>query len=326
MTLAGIRLAAVIALSTLAAPLAGEAQQGTKNYRIGYLAAAGPRDVDETFRRALRELGYAEDQNIKIETRFAEGDATRLWEAAVELVRLNVDIIVSRGPQATRAAKEATPRIPIVMASDTDPVGMGFAASLARPGGNITGLTDLAPELAGKRLELLKEMLPTITRVAILWNPTEPGVRVSLRETETAARTLGIQIVSLEIRAQKDLKSAMEKAKRGRAQALIVLVDPITSLGRTTVLKLADEYRIPTMYSSERSVAIGGLLGYGPSAHDLFRRAAVYVAKILQGAKPADLPIEQPTKYDLVINMKAAQALALRIPPSLLARADRVIQ
>ena len=326
MTLAVIRLAAVIALGTLVAPLAGETQQRTKNYRIGYLSAAGPRDVDETFRRALRELGYTEGQDITIETRFAEGDATRLREAAVELARLNVDIIVSRGPQATRAAKEATSRIPIVMASDTDPVGMGFVASLARPGGNLTGLTNVAPELAAKRLELLKEMLPTVTRVAMLWNPTEPGVGVSVRQTETAARTLGIQIVSLEIRAQKDLKSALEEAKRGRTQAIIILTVPITSLDRTTLVTVADEYRIPTMYSDDLAVALGGLLGYGPSAHDLFRRAAIYVDRILKGAKPADLPVEQPTKFELVINLKTAKALGLTIPPSLLARADRVIQ
>jgi putative ABC transport system substrate-binding protein len=325
-TLTVIRLATAIALSALVAPLPGEAQQWTKSYRIGYLSAAAPLATDETFRRALRELGYTEGQNITIETRFAGGDATRLREAAVELVRLNVDIIVSRGPSATRAAKEATSRIPIVMVFDSDPVGMGFVASLARPGGNITGLTSMTPELDGKRLQLLKEMLPRLTRVAVLWNPTEPGVRVSLRETETAGRTLGIQIVSLEIHAHKDLKSAIEGAKRGRTEALIVLRDPITSLGRTTLVKLADEYRIPTMYSDERFVAIGGLLSYGPSRYDSYRRAAVYVDKILKGAKPADLPVEQPTKFELVVNLKTAKALGLTIPPVLLLRADQVIE
>ena len=326
MTLTVIRLATAIALSPLVAPLAIEAQQPTKSYRIGFLSAAAPLATDEAFRRGLSELGYTEGQNITVETRFSGGDATRLRDAAAELVRLNVDVIVSRGPTATRAAKEATSRIPIVMAFDSDPVGMGFVASLARPGGNITGLTSMAPELAGKRLELLKEMLPPLTRVAILWNPAEPGVRVSLRESETAARTLGIHIVSLEIHAPKDLKSAIVGAKRERTEALIVLRDPITSLGQTTLVKLAEEYRIPAMYPAGRFVAIGGLLAYGPSADDSYRRAAVYVDKILKGAKPADLPVERPTKFDLVINMKTAKALALTIPPSLLVRADRVIE
>jgi putative tryptophan/tyrosine transport system substrate-binding protein len=325
-TLGAIRLAIAIALSAMVAPLAGEAQQGTKSYRIGYLSAADRLGVDEPFHRALRELGYTDGQNITIENRFAGGDAERLREAAFELVRLNVDIIVTRGPQATRAVKVATSRIPVVMAFDSDPVGMGFVANLARPGGNITGLSTLAPELDGKRLELLKEMLPPLRRVAILWNPAQPGVRVSLRETESAARTLGIQVVSLEIHAQSDLKSAVEGAKHGRAEALIVLRDPVTSLARTTMVRLAAEYRLPTMYWDEQFVAVGGLLAYGPSAYDLYRRAAVYVDKILKGAKPADLPVEQPTKFDLVINMKTAKALALTIPPSLLARADRVIQ
>jgi putative ABC transport system substrate-binding protein len=242
------------------------------------------------------------------------------------LAHLNLNIIVTRGPQATRAAKEATSRIPIVMAFDSDPVGMGFVASLARPGGNITGLTSPSPELDGKRLELLKEMLPRLTRVAILWNPIEPGVRLSLRETETAARTLGILIVSVEIHAQKDLQSAVEGAKRGRTEALIVLRDPITSLARTALVKLADEYRMPTMYWDGQFVTIGGLLAYGPSAGDLSRRAALYVDKILKGAKPADVPVEQPTKFRLVINLKTAKTLGLTIPSSLLLRADQVIE
>jgi putative ABC transport system substrate-binding protein len=316
----------VLILSLALAPLAAGAQQAAKSYRVGYLSASVPLAVDETFRQAVRELGYTEGRNITIEPRFARGDATRLRDAAVELVHLNVNIIVTRGPQATRAAKEATSRIPIVMAFDSDPVGMGFVASLARPGGNITGLTSVSPELDGKRLELLKEMLPRLTRVAILWNPIEPGVRLSLRETETAARTLGIQIVSVEMHAQKDLQSAVERAKRERTGALIVLRDPITSLARTTLVKLADESRMPTMYWDQQFVAIGGLLAYGPSADDLIRRAALYVDKILKGTQPVDLPVEQPTKFDLVINLKTAKALGLTIPQSILLRADQVIE
>jgi putative tryptophan/tyrosine transport system substrate-binding protein len=284
------RLTTIVAVLFFAAPLAAEAQQGTKSYRIGYLSAGAPLAVDETFRRALRELGYTESQNITIDTRFARGDATRLRQAAAELVALNVNVIVTRGPLATMAAKAGTSRLPIVMAADSDPVGMGFVASLGRPAGNITGLTTLSPELDGKRLELLKEMLPVLTRVAVFWNPAEPGLRASLREIETAARTLGPQLASSEIHAHADLKAAVEGAKRGRAEALIILRDPIMSLARTTLVKLAAEYRIPTMYPDETFVTIGGLLAYGPSAHDLHRRAAIYVDKILKGAKVADLP------------------------------------
>src|SRR5882672_10243140 len=303
-------------LGLLAAPFAAEAQPVGKLSVVGYLVAGAPRPVDETFRQAMRELGYLEGRNVTIESRFSRGDAARLREAAVALVHLNVDVIVTRGPAATRAAKEATSRIPIVMAFDADPVGQGFVQSLRHPAGNITGLTTLSPELEGKRLQLLKEMLPALTRVAIVWNPSEPGINSARREAEAAGRTLGIQIAAFEIHAQKDLKSAIEGAKRGGAQALIALDDPITSVGRPMLLKLAEEYRMPMMFSSTRSLVTEGLVAYGPSAEDSFRRAAIFVDKILKGAKPADLPIEQPTKFELVINMKTAKALGIPIPQS----------
>ncbi len=316
-----------LAFGIFAAPLTAEAQQKARIYRVGYLSLApGPFSRSEAFRKGLHELGYNEGQNITIEYRFAAGDVERLRKAALELVRINVDVIVTGGPTTTRIAREATSKIPIVITNDGDPVGMGFVASLARPGGNVTGVTNESRELHGKRLELLKETVPRLARVAILWNPTEVGSQLSLRDIQSAAATLGIQVQSVEVRAPNDLKAGLEAAKRGRADAIMVLPDRLTTFNRPQIVKLADEYRIPAIYWDKRFVQAGGLLAYGPNDGDLQRRAAVYVDKILKGAKPADLPVEQPTTFELAINLKTARALGLTIPRSVLIRAGEVIQ
>jgi len=261
-----------------------------------------------------------------MEYRWADGQADRARSAAADLVRSKLDVIVTGGPQATRVAREATTTIPVVMAVDYDPVGAGFVTSLARPGGNITGLSAINPELSGKRLELLKAALPRLSRVAVLWNPTEPNADVYVRETRVAARALGIQMQSLEIRALSDIESALRSATKEHANALAVLTDPVTLYHRSELASLASKHHLPAIYSDKLFVEAGGFMSYGANDRELHRRAALFVDKILKGAKPGELPVEQPTTYELVINARTASVLGLTIPPSLLGRADEVIQ
>jgi putative ABC transport system substrate-binding protein len=312
---------------TLAATRAVNAQQLGRIARIGLLGGLYS-DSDpfiEAFKQGLRELGYVEGQNIKIEYRLAEGKTERLPSLAADLVRLKVDVIVA-GSQGAVAAKQATTAIPIVMPIITDPVRLGLVASLARPGGNVTGLATQNEELPGKWLQLVKETLPKASRVAVLFHPTYDG-GVQLRASEVAARALGILLQTLKVEGPDDFTTAFAEVQKNRAEALIVSSSPLFYLHRARLVEFAAKYRLPAMYhQSEFVVAFGGLMSYAPDFRDLFRRAAIYVDKILRGAKPADLPVEQPTKFELVINLKTAKTLGLSIPPSLLARADQVIE
>jgi putative ABC transport system substrate-binding protein len=304
-----------------------EAQQPNTVPRIGYLTAASRSTISariEAFRQGMRELGYVEDKNIVIEWRFGERKEDRLPALAAELVRLKIDVIVTGGPISTRRAKEATVSIPIVMAQDTDPVASGFVASLARPGGNITGLATLAPEISGKRLELLKEVILKLSRVAFFGNSTAPANAQSLKETELAAGALGVQLQYSDIRDPKDIEAALRAASKGRADAVLVLNFPGT-ISRV-IPDLAVKNRLPAIYYNSTIVDNGGLMSYGASITDLDRRAATYVDKILKGAKPADLPVEQPMKFEFIINLKAAKQIGLTIPPNVLVRADKVIR
>lgn len=320
----------LIAFGALAAPVASFAQQAKKVPRIGYLGGISPSANSariDSFREGLRELGYVEGKNIVIEWRHAEGKIDRLPALAAELVRLKVDIIVTGGPPATRSAKEATVTIPIVMTQDTDPVGNGFVASLARPGGNITGLATLAPELSGKRLELLKEVVPRLSRVAVFGTSTTPGNAQSLREVELAAGAFGVKLQYLDVLSPKDIETAFRAASKGRADAVLMLVGgTIVAAHRTQIVDRAVKSRLPVIYSGRALVEAGGLMTYGVNLNDLDRRAATYVDKILKGRKPADLPVEQPTTFEFIINLKAAKQIGLTIPPNVLARADKVIQ
>jgi putative ABC transport system substrate-binding protein len=277
-------------------------------------------------RAKLAELGYVEGQSIRFEYRGAYGHVDRLPSLAEELVHLNVDVIVAVATPEVQAAHQATRKIPIVMVAVVDPVATGFVASLARPGGNITGLSLLSAELSGKRLELLKEVVPGVSRVAVLWNPTNPSNALQIGATKVAAQALGVQLQPLEVRGPQDLESAFQAATRGRAGALIALDDPVLGSHRTRIVALAAKIRLPAMYGLTGYAKAGGLMTYGPNIPDLFRQAAVFVGKILKGAKPADLPVEQPTKFELVINLKTAKALGLKIPDSMLVQADEVIQ
>ena len=304
-----------------------EAQQPKKIYRIGYLSQRSANETrDEAFRQGLHEVGYSEGQNIVIEVRSADGKLDRLPALASELVRLKVDIIVSTSGAVTSAAKQATSAIPIVMTNDADPVANRLVASLSHPGGNITGLSNLAPELYGKRLELVKETLPKISRVGLLWNPSFPWQHWALKETQASARTLGLQIQSLEARSADDLDGIFETAIRDRIGALSVGQVPPMTTNRKRIVELAAKRRLPGIYADREWPEGGGLISYGPNITELHRRAATYVDKILKGAKPADLPVEQPTKFELVINLKAAKQIGLTIPPNVLLRADKVIR
>ena len=306
-----------------------EAQQPKKVSRIAYLAAS-PASANasrlEAFRQGLREFGYVEGENIVIEDRYADGKFDRLPALAAELVRLKVDVIITAGPPVTRAVKEATATIPVVMAQDGDPVGNGFVASLARPGGNITGMSQLAPEISGKQLELLKETVPQLSRVAILGISTRPGNAQALKEIELAARTFGVRLQYLDVRGPKDIETAFREARKERAGAVLVLQGPVFTSQRTQVADLAAKTRLPAIYPQTEYAEAGGLMCYGVNTTDLFRRAAYHVDKILKGAKPVDLPVEQPKKFEFVINLKAAKQIGLTIPPNVLARADRVIR
>jgi putative ABC transport system substrate-binding protein len=305
------------------------AQQPTKIPRIIYLSGSPlPANAGriEAFRQGLRDLGYVEGKNIVIELRFGEGKLDRLPALAAELVRLKVDIIVSAGPAVTRAAKEATVTIPIVMTNEVDPVGTGFVASLARPGGNITGLSTLAPELSGKQLEILKETVPRLSRMAVLETSTDPGNAQSLKELELAAGALKVKLQYLDVLDPKDIEPAFRGASKGRADAVLVLLNPITGAHRTQIVDLAVKNRLPAIYPNSPYVDAGGLMTYSTSITDLDRRAATYVDKILKGRTPADLPVEQPMKFEFIINLKAAKQIGLTIPPNVLVRADRVIR
>jgi len=319
----------VIAFVLMVAVAVAEAQQPARVLRIGFLAVTSPSTISariEAFRQGLREFGYVEGKNIVIEYRYAEGKLDRLPALAAELMHLKVNIIVTASSTPTRATKEVTTTIPIVMANDTDPVDNGFVASLARPGGNITGLTSLAPELSGKRVELLKEIIPKLSRVAVMGTSTNPGNARALKETELAAGAFGVKLQYLDVLSPKDVETAFRAATKGRADAVLLLGSPFFLSHRTQVADLAVNSRLPAISNLTEFVEAGGLITYGVSQHDLFRRAATYVDKILKGAKPANLPVEQPTKFELVINLKAAKQIGLTIPPNVLARADRVIK
>jgi putative ABC transport system substrate-binding protein len=315
----------------LAAPLAAEAQQAAKVARIGYLAGnlAGGPHVTEAFRQGLRDLGYVEGRNVVIEYRDAEGKFERLPALAAELVALKVDVIVAANNLAALAAKHATRTLPIVFAAVGDPVGSGLVTSLARPGGNVTGLSMLAQELVGKRLELLTQAVPGVSRVAVLWQPGAVPERTDkdiLKRADVAARALGVRCHFVEARGPEDFDRAFSDMTRARADALTVLPSTMFGNERTRLVDLAAKNRLPAVYQSREFVDAGGLMAYGPNFADLFRRAATYVDRILKGTKAGDLPVEQPTKFELVINLKTATALGLTIPPSLLGRADQVIQ
>ncbi len=324
-----VDLSWLLAFFCLISPLRVEAQQSTKIPRIGVLGATDPSTNSariEAFRQGLRELGYIEGKNIVIEYRWAEGKSERLPDLAAELVRLKVDIIITAGPAVTRPAKGATSTIPIVLAFDNDPVGSGFVSSLARPGGNITGLSALLPELSGKRLEILKEVIPKATQMVVLGTSTQPGTTQASKEIEIAARAFGVKHQFQDIIGPKDIESAFRAARKGRADAALVLSSAVVFSHRTQFAALAVKNRLPVIFPQSEFVEDGGLMSYAPNYPDLFHRAATYVDKILKGAKPADLPVEQPTKFEFVVNLKAAKAIGLTIPPNVLVRADRVIR
>jgi len=305
------------------------AQQHRKIPHVGYLTISSLSSNvarNEAFRRGMRELGYVEGKNIVIEWRSGDGKVEQQSELVAEVVRHKVDVIVTSGPTMTRAAKQATATIPIVMAFDPDPVGNGFIAGLARPGGNITGLSALSPELSGKQLELLKEIVPRLSRVAVLGTSAEPGNAQTLREIELAAGAFGVKLQYLEIADPRDIEPAFQAANKERAGAMLVLQTPVFNPKRKQIAELALQNRLPTIYPQSEWVDDGGLMSHGVSFPALYHRAATYVDKILKGAKPADLPVEQPTKFELVINLRAAKQIGLTIPPNVLARADRVIR
>jgi putative ABC transport system substrate-binding protein len=306
-----------------------QAQQPKKIPRIGFLGATAPSAVSarvEAFRQGLRELGYVEGKNILIEWRFAEGKPDRLHELAAEFMRLKVDVIVTAGPSATRAAKTATSTIPIVMGFDFDPVANGLVASLAHPGGNITGLSTLAPEISGKQLELLKEVIPRLSHVAVLSTSTTLGTVQALKETTLAADAFKVKLQYLDVLDLKDIETEFRAATKGRAEAVIFLVSAILNSQRSQVVELAVKSRFPAIYPFVEFVEAGGLMTYGVNYSDLYRRAATYVDKILKGRKPADLPVEQPMKFEFIVNLKAAKQIGLTIPPNVLVRADKVIR
>jgi putative ABC transport system substrate-binding protein len=315
----------------LAAPLAAEAQQAGKVYRIGLLQIERRERLVpflKAFEEGLRELGYVEGRDFVTEYRFAERQRERLPDLAAELVRLKVDVIVTGTDPGTMVGRQATTTIPIVMALGVDPVGAGLIASLRRPGGNVTGLLfAVGPEILGKRMEHLKEVVPGMSRVACFWNPDFPRYVALWEATEDAARRLGVTLLPVEVREPREIEGAFARITRERAQALVVIADALAlSTVRPEIPALAAKNRLPASYASREAVDAGGLMSYGTSMPDLFRRAAGYVDKILKGAKPGDLPVEQPTKFELVINLKTAKALGLTIPQSLLMRADQVIE
>ena len=326
MSAVALILALALALGVLTAPLPAHAQQPGKVYRVGVLwpgaSPPGPPRM-EWFRQSLRESGYVEGQNLAIDLRYAKGDVKRLPELAAELIHANADVIATFGDATTRVVQQTTTTTPIVALSD-DLLEAGLVASLARPGGNTTGVSIIAPELSAKRLELLKQMLPKVSRVAALWDPATGPSQV--RAIEAVARSLAVQLQVLEVRGPNDLDGALQAAKKGRAGALHVLGSPILASLSKPIIDLAAKHRLPAIYQWRESAEAGGLISYGPTLREMWQRTALVVGKILKGAKPADLPIEQPTKFELVINFKTAKALGLTIPQSVLARADQVIE
>jgi putative tryptophan/tyrosine transport system substrate-binding protein len=307
-------------------PLAARAQQPERIRRIGLLSPGQTDRIGALIIEALRQLEWIEGKNVSFEIRYADNDADRLTQIAAELVRLNVDVIVARGTLGPLAAKRATATIPIVMMSSGDPLVSGLVASLARPGGNITGMSLMAPDLGGKRLEILKDMLPPLSHVAILWNAANPYAARVYRETESAARKLGVEVHSVEVRTGGDFGGALEAALRQHPGALVTVEDPLTMNYRNLIAEFAAKNRLPTIYGLREYVDAGGLMSYGASLPEQVRRAAGYVDKILKGASPSDLPVEQPTKFELVINLKTAKALGLNVPNTLIGRADEVIE
>jgi putative tryptophan/tyrosine transport system substrate-binding protein len=302
-----------------------DAQQPTKIPRIGYLTG-GDSSPNEAFMQGLRDLGYFEGKNIVIEVRNADGTMDRLPDLAAELVRLKVDVIVAVGGQTTLPAKYATSTIPIVFTLVSDPVGAGLVTSLARPGGNLTGLSSVSTDLSGKRLELLKETIPKVSRVAVLYDPTDRSKIAEVKEIKNDARSLGVQLQALEVQRLDDFENAFKTASRAKAGAILVLPTSVLNTNRKRIADLATKNRLPTMLATSQHMDAGALMSYGPDYADLYRRAAVYVDKILKGAKPADLPVEQPKKFEFIINLKAAKQIGLTIPPNVLARADKVIR
>jgi putative ABC transport system substrate-binding protein len=322
--LVGFALAIETRAQQPAAPLRAAAQPGATMRQVGYLSP-GPGYPFEAFRDGLQELGYVEGSNITIERRSAEGRPERLQALAADLVQLHVDVIVTATTAATQAAQRATTTIPIVFALADEPVELGLIASVAKPGGNITGLTGLMAELTAKRLELLKELSPRVKRVAVLWGPYPFSAPV-LKEVESAGRTLGLTLHEIEVREPTELDSAFARMTAWRAEALLVLPHPMFVAQRTHLAELAAKHRLPSTYHLKEFVEVGGLMSYAPDMADMSRRAAGYVDKILKGAKPGELPVEQPTKFELAINLKTAKALGLKVPQSLLLQADKLIR
>src|SRR5262245_9532589 len=319
----------VLCTLLLALYLPVEAQQSKKVPRVGILIADSASTSTarvEAFRQGLRDLGYVEGSNITSEYRFAEGVNDRFPNLAAELVQLKVDVIIALGTPATQAAKNATQTIPIVMLNVTDPTGTGLVSSLARPGGNVTGLSNVFEAVGGKQLELLKEAFPSIQRVVVLWDSANAGNVAWFGEMKVAAPALRITLQPLEVQGPDDFERALSAIKAARTTALSVLVNALTNIYRSRIVDFAARRRMPAMYSDRVFVEVGGLMSYGPNAADLFRRAAIYVDKILKGTKPADLPVEQPMKFELVINLKTMKQIGLTIPPNVLARADKVIR
>jgi ABC-type uncharacterized transport system substrate-binding protein len=327
--MSGFGLVIVLALALLLQPRGSEAQTPTKTYRIGLLevvsAAANGQNL-VAFRQGLKELGYVEGQNFVLEYRSADGQAERFPDLARELVRLNVEVIVTRGTPSALAAKRATRTIPIVMASSGDPVATGIVASLARPGGNVTGLSAVATEIQGKQLEVLREMAPQIARVGFLFNMSNPVLQAQWKEAQLAARSVGLQALLLDVRAVRDLEPAFRAAAEQRTGAVIVGVDALTQAHRSQIIEALSRRHLPSISREREFVDAGGLMSYGVHYADLYRRAAAYVDKIFKGARPADLPVEAPTRFELVINLRTAKALGLTIPQSVLVRADEIIQ
>ena len=318
------------AFGVFSVPLASGAQPATKVYRIGLLGGSSPTEpggrVWEAFFQAMRELGYVEGQNILVEGRWYGNQPERLPSLAADLVRVKVEVIVAGTAPAPDVAQRTTSTIPIVMASHPDPVGSGLAISLAKPGKNVTGLSTLSPQLVGKQLQLLKDIVPANARAAVLWNPMVASQRLTLKEAEVAARSLGMQLQFVEARVPGDFARAFSDMTRARAGGVLVLGGSVFFAARSQIAELAAWSRLPAIYSVREFVEAGGLMAYGSSLRESWRRAATYVDKILKGAKPGDLPIEQPTKFELAINLTAAKALELTIPPSVLAQADQIIQ
>jgi putative ABC transport system substrate-binding protein len=316
-------LAVIFALCSLA-----KAQQPVKVPKIGWLAVrpASAASVIDSFQREFGKLGYVEGKNIVFEYRYAEGKLDRLPALVDELIRLKVDVLLTPTTPGALAAKSATRTIPIVFLDVTDPVGAGLVDSLARPGGNITGLSDIAAVLAGKRLELLKEVIPKLSRVAVLWNPKSPGSEQSWKESQMAARELGLQLHSMEVSSADKYEDAFKEAIRARSDAIAWMSSPLGAANQRQTVELPKKYHLPVIYTRKTVVENGGLMSYGPDQSEPYRRVAVFVDKILKGTKPAEIPVEQPTKFELVINLKTAKQIGLTIPPNVLARADRVIR